>query len=175
MNLVRSPRCAVTYTWYTSTVNKKEVRRCSDDMLWSMIEVGTGSSLLRVDATTQLTNNKWKIKIKKHERLHLATSGLSGYQKSETAGGWTVHSQPVDTPLYIKRTPKSTYVSIALYRLIFTAHLTRIQHLRRQAYYTSTTGNSNMAHQQPLPSADSLDFKDLVVLVTGAGSGIGKT
>lgn len=143
-----------------------------------MIEEGTGSrmlTVLRVDATT--TTNKSSKQAtttnKKSTHLYLATSGFSGYQKSETAGGRTVHFTAVDTPLYIKRTPKPTYVSIVTFDFI--AHLTRIQHLRRQAYYISTTANSNMAHQQPLPSADSLDFKDLVVLVTGAGSGIGKT
>lgn len=56
-----------------------------------MIEEGTGSrmlTVLRVDATTTTNkSSKQATTNKKSTHLYLATSGFSGYQKSETAGG----------------------------------------------------------------------------------------
>lgn len=60
-------------------------------MLCRMIEERTGSrmlTVLRVDATTTTNkSSKQATTNKKSTHLYLATSGFSGYQKSETAGG----------------------------------------------------------------------------------------
>lgn len=73
-------------------------------MLCSMIEEVTGSSLLavRVDATTTTNDEKSKITY----ICILPRQAFPAIKSQRLPADEQFISQPIDTPLYIKRTPK---------------------------------------------------------------------